>query len=519
MGYYDKTKKFVKNIVPWGVSQTTPWKSPGVPVELIPYSNTWSNRKNDPIRKAVYTEYFWLNPPFGKPRNIDYPQLKIIENSVWTEMCVAHITDSIANAQWSIIPKNNNKKVSEKKIDEVNDFLESKEWQESFKTGIRKMIPDLINYDCGILVKIYPVSSYTNNDEYKYVLKNNHDPCMEIVSRDGRSFLKSTDIYGNIDAYYQYSWIHPNARPIRFSPDEIIYIQHKPSSRSPYGRCNLEIIEDILEYLKNSSESQEKYWKNGMFIGGQIDHPDVVELDELKRYSEYYKNNYKGIKNTNKWMITGGNTKITPLSFTPHDMQWLDGQKWFAKLVMAIYQVTPSELGFTEDINRATGIQQMNIHKSRAIRPLLNLIEDYINRHIIWSDFYKDIKFQYIPQLDLDDRRKVAEINKLLIESNIGTINEARKDDGKHVFEDERFDKTMLEIQEKQQKVQQEAQAAMFEQQQIKSEKNEIPETEYGEESAMEISEEEIIDKINNYYDLVKPELLKYYTSQLMKKL
>ena len=44
-----------------------------------------------------------------------------------------------------------------------------------------------------------------------------------------------------------------------------------------------------------------------------------------------------------------------------------------------MFGLTPSELGITEDVNRATATTQAELTKRKGIRPMLGLIERYFN--------------------------------------------------------------------------------------------------------------------------------------------
>lgn len=388
--------------------------------------------------KGVYTDAFWLSPPYGKPRDIDYDRLEVLEKSVWVRMCVQHIVDAVSNAEWSINPVVKGKEIPDETKQEVKDFFEAKTWKESFKRGLRMAIPDMLQYDAGIFLKAFPVTAY--DEKGLLTPKNDKVKPTQLYARDGRSFLKDIDLYGILESYWQYSWINPRGIPIRFSPDEVIYLQQNPQSRNPYGISNLEIVEEIIQYMMDSTLAQSKYWKNGMFIGGQIDLPEVKELSELKRYQAYFEAKLRGANKMNKWLVTGGGATVKSIPFTPQQMQWVDSQKWFAKMVFGVFKVTPSELGFTEDLNRATGIQQMQIFKSGAVLPVLKILEDALNREIIWKHFSPDLMFEFTKELDLDDKTKQADIDLKHIDSGLRSINEIRDRDGLEKWEDEKFD-------------------------------------------------------------------------------
>lgn len=391
-------------------------------------------------QKAVFTQQFWLNPPWGRPRSINYTQLEEYENNIWVRMVITHIIDSVIQCNYAIKAINEDK-IVQSHIDEVTEFFESRTWSESWSETLRRMLPDLLLYDCGVLIKVFPKKDYDENME----LKGNPKP-VEMVSRDGRSFLKNTDLYGYTDKYFQYSWIAPQSKPVAFLKDEIIYMQMRPQSRSPYGLAPLETIMSVVDYLTSSVSANRKYWENGMFLGGQIDHPDINDIDEMEARAEMYKAELKGEQNYNKWLLTFGGTKITPLAFTNQQMQWLETSEFFGRLVFAIFKVTPSELGFTDGMNHATADVQSQVYKSQGVQNLLDLLENYINREIIWKHFHEDVEFKFDRSLDLQDRQVQSNIDHLQLADGIKTVNEIRNREGNEVYEDIIFDSPFAEM-------------------------------------------------------------------------
>ena len=400
------------------------------PLQVVEYGI-----KTPGLMKGTYTTDFWFNPPFGRPRNIDYPELEDYEHNVYVQMVVNHIVDSVVKTDWDIVSYDEEEEAPEAVVKEVTDFFASKKWQESWKSGLRRMLPDLLLYDCGVLIKVFAKKDYDEEG----ILKNKESKPIEMMSRDGRSFLKDQTLYGTIKQYYQYTWMGIQGKPIAFDVNEIVYLQMRPASRSPYGVANLEVIKSIVDYLTSSINANRKYWENGFFPGGHLDHPDMVDIDELKKRAQLYKEQLKGEGNYNKWLITSGGVKVTPLQFTNQQMSWLQSSEYFARIVFAIFKVPGSELGFVEGQNRSTGIQQSQIYKSKGVQNVLDLLEDYINRDIIWKHFSEDVKFVFDRSLDLQDEKIRTDIDHTQITDGVKTINEIRRRDGDEEFADDFF--------------------------------------------------------------------------------
>jgi len=397
------------------------------------------------VKKAVYTENWWLSPPYGRPRAIDYDELAPYADNIWVRMIVNHIIASVVQTPIEIVDFDEEKPAADGHIEEVTEFFASRTWSESWKETMRRFLPDLLLYDCGVIIKSFPIINY---DETLQFDGAEGVPPRELTARDGRSFLKETDVYGRMLRYYQYSWISPSATPGAFHKDEIVYMSMNPQSASAYGKSNLQIIKEVVDYLSATTQAQRKMFENGLFPGGVINHADIVDRAELKRNWQMYQAQLKGEKNFGKWMVSGGNTTVTPLQLSNQEMEWLDATKFFGKLVFAIFAITPTELGFTDDVNRSTALTQSRIYKTNGIQNILSVIEEYMNRMIVWKHFYPDVKFTFKKEFDLPDERSRADIDRVLVETRkiklemgIATINEFRVEDGLEPLEGDEYDK------------------------------------------------------------------------------
>jgi len=406
------------------------------PVQAL---NVGGDRNNQTL-KATYTSDYFIRPVFGKPRlNVSYGELEQYEDNILIRMVTNHIIDSVCTTDFGIVPIIEEDEVSDEiqgQIDKATEFFMAKKWMESWDNTLRRMLPDLLFYDCGLLIKVFSKDCYDENSVLK---ENNKNPPVALLARDGRSFLLDSTPYGEIEAVWQYSFMQIQAHPRLFSPDEIVYLQMRPQSRSIYGIASLSIVKDVMDYLTASIASNRAFWQNGMFPGLQIDHPDVVDPVELQKRANLYKETLKGEKNYNRALITAGGTKVTPLQFTNQQNQWIEASEYMQKLVFALYKVSPSQLGFTEQTNRATAIVQSQNYKQEGVRSVLHLLEDYLNREIIWKYFGEDIKFKFDSSLDLQDKKQQADIDHLQITDGTITINEIRTRDGKEEYQDEEF--------------------------------------------------------------------------------
>jgi hypothetical protein len=141
--------------------------------------------------------------------------------------------------------------------------------------------------------------------------------------------------------------------------------------------------------------------------------------------------------------------KFERIEFSSDEMQVIEKQKWYSKIVWASFGINASELGYTEDGQGVSNqIVQSKVFRKKAINPALRLIEKSINRQIIPEFEYtiqipigkgKKIDTQkYVfkfKTFDIDEERNKAELYKLWLDSGMRTINELRLQEGLSVLD------------------------------------------------------------------------------------
>jgi hypothetical protein len=109
------------------------------------------------------------------------------------------------------------------------------------------------------------------------------------------------------------------------------------------------------------------------------------------------------------------------------DMQMMEYLKWTLSIKCACYQISPQDIGFTQDFHRTTAQTQKEITKERGIKNLLSLLETYFNTEIVKKEFpFKDVKFQW-QGIDLSDETVQSNIDIADINNGVISRNDRRK--------------------------------------------------------------------------------------------
>lgn len=388
--------------------------------------------------KAVITDPVWVSSPmYGSPRNINYQELEVYEKNITVQAAANFIIDSIATNEWSIIPEEGvGDDMDDGSMPDPTDaikFFKSEGWEDSFEVVLRGVISDILFYDAGVIVLSFPEFCY---DENKTLIRDDIAP-LQLRARDGRSFMRQVTIHGDMMKYWQYSFSHAATKPIEFEPEEVMYIQERPSTRSPYGTSKLDIVKNVADLMMATQLGHRSEQENALQIGGIISHADVTDTDKLKRLSALYNSTLKGEKNRKRWLTTGGNVTVTPVSATVGDDSWIKGSEFYQQQILTIFKTPKTVLGITSsDTNRATALAQSTNFKRMGVSTMLTLLERVFTRDIVKKYFSPDLKFSFVREIDLSDEAIRADVDAKNISTGLRTINELRRRDGLEELEE-----------------------------------------------------------------------------------
>jgi len=387
-------------------------------------------------------------------------------------MCIRTIINEIASIEWDIIPTEGlEEQADEAEIEHIrNFFLNPNTNKESFEeVFIRMPVRDILEVNSGVLNKVF----------------NMKEEMVEIVARDGATFTKNPDVHGmftNRDdlvmpskivddsigqeylnpyteitaqssreraAYFQYGWI-AGPVPVPFGKREIIWIEQMKRTDDHYGFSPVQTLAKSLQMLMYMIESDLEYYNDNNVPKGIIG-LEESDADEIKAFKEQWFEtqrtkdefgNWKKIMN--KVPIVNKVPTFTRVEFSAAEMQVIEKQKWYTKMVWASFGVTGTELGYTEDASGAANqIVQSKVFMKKAINPLLRNLESDYNMSILPEfDYYGEIKtksgksirrpkYKFVfKKFDVDEEKSKYELYKLQTASGLKTINEVRIEEG-----------------------------------------------------------------------------------------
>jgi len=418
--------------------------------------------EDDGIYRAHIPKFLY-QPAIGYPRNINIPKIRQLGRSSYVSIVKDTILSNVENIEWEIRPKKGYKYEDEKgddtpvkytDIERTREFLERPNYDKGTFSSVfvRQLGDDILDLDSGVLIKIF----------------NRRKKLVAVQSKDGGSFVKNPDIYGtyrnradffgelgevvednkvvnpatqvpftqarNRGAYFQF--IGGGNFIVPFGKKEIAWVSKNEKTYDIYGYSPIIGIYEILDYLLNSTRADLDYFyknnipKGAIFLEGATS-SEVKNFKQQFNNQIYHRNELGEVTRMHYEVpIINRPVHFKNFEFNSQELETLEKQKWYSKLVWAQFGITPSEIGFTEDAKgQANQIIQSKTGRRRAILPMCKAIEEAINREILPDLGVEGLEFKFKTS-DLDNEKSRVELRRQELEAGLKTINEARADEG-----------------------------------------------------------------------------------------
>ncbi len=322
------------------------------------------------------------------------------------QMCVTHRIDSLRSVPWRISPMDDTVGDVDAEIREATRIMRKPDGVLPFRAWVSKYLWDVLVYDAGTLYKIPNMAGRPIG--------------LQVI--DGTTIAPLIDGYGNqptgdAPAFVQYvkgvpwNWLYS---------DELIYVPFRPMPDSVYGRSPLEAV------LLNASLDLrfQQYFMDrftaGTIPGGFASAPKGASADQISTLQEKF-----------DALIYGDPEKRNQLLWVPADtkFEWPIQEKFdkdmamfFAQKTMAAYHETPAELGFTQDVNRATGESQSDVQNRIGDIPIGQHVSDILTG-FLQDDLGLPVKFEFEFAGEEEDILATAQSDQIYIEAGVVSVS------------------------------------------------------------------------------------------------
>lgn len=436
-------------------------RSPSSPRDVVYATNLLKRREAGGLKSYILDPLSsndlggYRNRPFG---DVSYSTLRAMAKQTGIVSAIigtrkeqvaaysGYSTDELKPG-WSIV-----KNVTNYFGDEV-EFEEKKKLSIDDKEEIKKLITFLEN--CGVKDRMYHFDDF-NIFLRKFVEDSLtlDQACFEIVPSEFGTPYEFLMVDGatirfcdaqieeeaeEIKGYYPFACqLYQNSIYTTYYPWELCMGIRNPTTNflySDYGISELEILVKIITYMLFAEGYTGKFFSQGSNPKGVFLAKGNLSEDKLAEFRQAWTAQVSGVNNAYKIPILSG-TELEWVDWykSNQDMEFSNWLIYLARLICSVFKIDPREIGYNIDadgggINYESSVQEkLTYSKEKGLIPLLQFIEDKINRYLIYPLSNKKYKFKFT---GLDNTQNLIEENDLKkVEKGVMSFQEYRAKHG-----------------------------------------------------------------------------------------
>ncbi len=211
---------------------------------------------------------------------------------------------------------------------------------------------------------------------------------------------------------------------IKLDDDELIYIRLNPRTHTPFGLGRLEVAFETINAFLGAHRYASRLASNSV-VQYALWLQDLTP-EHHERLIRWWQDEIEG---TGKVPILSAESKPEVLRFgggTDADLR-LQWQEFLLRVVADAFDLPPFYLGVERDVNRSTAEELNDLAFRQAIVPTARLLAESLTRDAIGKKLgWNDLEFAFA-ELDTTDPLEEAQIQQILLQSGVLTVNEVRR--------------------------------------------------------------------------------------------
>lgn len=346
------------------------------------------------------------------------------------QICVRHLINDVRSLEYKFVAAPGvDQKAAELDIAKAEAFMALPDRRQPLRLWLAEWLQDVLRYDAGCL----------------YVRRNEAGEPVALEVVDGTTMIPLIDFYGRIAADEHDATDQPEGgetgavvpafmQIIEGLPwdwlalDDIIYLPWNPLPNSQYG---LSPLEAVLLSANTDLRFQWhflQYFTEGTLPAGLMEAPpDQSDPDSLREWQETW-----------DAIMLGDQSKLRQIRWVPSGSKFNATKNsdfddkfplYLMRRVAAAYGVTPNDLGFTENVNRATGDTQVDVQFRVGVIPLLRYAEDIINL-FLREHLKLKAQIHFDDGREIEDRVATAQAHQIYVQAGVESPDEVRSELG-----------------------------------------------------------------------------------------
>ena len=226
-------------------------------------------------------------------------------------------------------------------------------------------------------------------------------------------------------------------RAVPMTSDEMAILETNPQPRelSAYGRGVVQQVRPWAEILLNQDQANVRHFSNDEYSKGILNIGEQY-AGEIDVFRQYWEDEVRGNTDSKLPKIASNKVEYIPFGETLKELQYLESQNWYSKLVWLLFGESTSTIGLAEDANTATAEAQSEDVLYNTTKPELEALAEWMNKNWLpkmrayWiADGELEFTFNFDEHPILADRERKKRRDDL--NNSLKTPNEIREVEGK----------------------------------------------------------------------------------------
>jgi len=403
-----------------------PSAQPSLPETLVPQSFEKADTRESLAANPMAQAYLSMNSQYGlrKASNITMETLRRMSINNWVDRtCIETLRDEITSIPWDIVPINPKKPIAEGLQKYLVRLLKKpNKNNENWRTLIQKTVEDILVIDAGVWEKV----------------RDQAGRIVEIWQVDGATIKPIFDEKGRMGspAYKQYMpGKQTNMKAsAQFENTDMVYMMWNPQGSIQNYGFGLSPVEAGLAVgtaFLYAEAYNLGFFQTNTIPGTIISLGKNASPAQIDSFRSFLASDMQGLQGFHQPVITSSeDIKVTKMFEKPEEMAWAKYVEWQMRWKVALYRMSPQDIGFSLDQYKVEGQIQQQLSKNKAINSLKNIIAEYINTEIIGDDGWRldepNLKFEWIDSMMVDPLIQ-AQVDKIYLDEAVYETNHVRE--------------------------------------------------------------------------------------------
>jgi hypothetical protein len=393
-------------------------------------------RRRTSALPSIFNSYGPLNDAMPKPTPYNLRRFSEIPIARRAINC---IKDRIAGMRWRVQPRQGYALEAipngPERVRLLTDNFDAPNPDDSFRTFAEQVLEDIIVGGYGAIeVQLTPEwkqgellrpASTGGSPVSTQTLPARTMPLV-LWPVDGASIRMNLDWDGSPTSqrYMQMTDQSGAKSQIKLDDDELIYIRLNPRTHTPFGLGRLEVAFETITSFMGAHRYASRLASNTV-VQYALWLQDLTP-EHHERLIRWWQDEIEG---TGKVPILSAESKPEVLRFgggTDADLR-LQWQEFLLRVVADAFDLPPFYLGVERDVNRSTAEEYNDLAFRQAIVPTARLLAESLTRDAIAKKLgWNDLEFVFA-ELDTSDPLEEVQIQQILVQMGVLTVNEVRR--------------------------------------------------------------------------------------------